>query len=83
MDYITKPFHGEEVLARLEKHLTLRRLQKELEEKNVRLKQEIAKQMQTEEALRKSEALLSMSQKIANIGSWELDLVADRLSWSD
>ncbi len=34
VDYITKPFRVEEVLARVHTHLTLRRLQKSLEEQN-------------------------------------------------
>ena len=37
VDYISKPFHMEEVLARVKTHLTLRTLQKDLEEKNARL----------------------------------------------
>lgn len=37
VDYISKPFQTEEVLVRIETHLTLRRLRKELEEKNNRL----------------------------------------------
>ncbi|MCP4690137.1 MAG: response regulator [Desulfobacterales bacterium] len=39
VDYITKPFQEEEVLMRVETHLTLRTLQKELEEKNALLKE--------------------------------------------
>ncbi len=35
------------------------------------------------EAVRESEALLGRSQAIAHIGSWELDLIANRLTWSD
>ena len=31
VDYITKPFHVEEVLARVETHLTLQRMRRELE----------------------------------------------------
>ena len=34
VDYITKPFQGEEVIARVRTHLTIRRLQQSLEEKN-------------------------------------------------
>ena len=34
VDYITKPFEHADVLARLNVHLTIRRLQRELEEKN-------------------------------------------------
>ena len=37
VDYISKPFQMEEVLARVKTHLTLRTLQKDLEEKNARL----------------------------------------------
>ncbi|TEU16795.1 MAG: response regulator [Anaerolineales bacterium] len=32
VDYITKPFQGEEVLARINAHLTIRNLQKSLQE---------------------------------------------------
>ena len=38
-DYITKPFHLEEVLARIEVHLNLRRQQKELKTENHLLKE--------------------------------------------
>jgi len=37
VDYITKPFQAEEVLARIKTHLTLRSLQKSLEDKNAQL----------------------------------------------
>jgi DNA-binding response OmpR family regulator len=37
VDYITKPFNSEEVLARVKTHLTLRFLQIELERKNAEL----------------------------------------------
>lgn len=41
VDYIAKPFQIEEVLARVETHLTIQRLQKSLQEQNLRLVQEI------------------------------------------
>ena len=37
VDYISKPFQTEEVLARVRTHLTLRNLQKDLQEKNIHL----------------------------------------------
>lgn len=37
VDYITKPFQHEEVLSRIQTHLTIRSLQKKLEEKNLEL----------------------------------------------
>ena len=40
-DYITKPFQVEEVLARVELHLTVQQLQRELKEKNRSLQQEV------------------------------------------
>ncbi|MBF0241832.1 MAG: diguanylate cyclase [Desulfamplus sp.] len=45
VDYITKPFHAEEILARVNTHLTLRKTQKQLED-------EIEKRKASEEALR-------------------------------
>jgi signal transduction histidine kinase len=56
VDYITKPFQGEEVLARVKNQLTLRLLQKQLSEQNGRLQQEICDRQQIEFALRQSEA---------------------------
>ena len=40
LDYITKPFQLEEVLARVETHLALRKLQKRLQDANRRFEQE-------------------------------------------
>lgn len=37
VDYLTKPFQMEEILARVDVHLTLRKLQMQLEEANARL----------------------------------------------
>ncbi|HEY9850069.1 MAG TPA: PAS domain S-box protein [Leptolyngbyaceae cyanobacterium] len=51
VDYIIKPFHLEEVVARVENQLSIRRLQKELTEQNARLQQEIRDRIRAEEAL--------------------------------
>jgi sigma-B regulation protein RsbU (phosphoserine phosphatase) len=42
VDYITKPFQIEEVLARVETHLALRELQKRLQDANRKMAQELA-----------------------------------------
>jgi sigma-B regulation protein RsbU (phosphoserine phosphatase) len=42
VDYVTKPFQFEEVLARVETHLALRRLQKQLQDANQKMEQELA-----------------------------------------
>ncbi|MEB3831834.1 PleD family two-component system response regulator [Phormidium sp. CCY1219] len=60
-DYITKPFQFPEVEARVENQLNLKRLQKELQEKNqllelqnARLRQEIEKRRHAEDALQQA-----------------------------
>jgi PAS domain S-box-containing protein len=52
VDYVTKPFQTEEVLARIEHQLNLRSLQKRLEDQNIRLQQEIQAQQKIEESYR-------------------------------
>jgi PAS domain S-box-containing protein len=56
VDYITKPFSEEEVFVRVENSLIIRKLQKQLQEQNERLKQEISERQQIEEKLQRSEA---------------------------
>ncbi len=53
VDYITKPFQQEEVLARVRLHLRLYSLSKTLAEQNVLLKQEIDARKETEAALQR------------------------------
>ena len=43
----------------------------------------VTAQKQADQMLRASEAVLKKSQEIACLGSWEFDLVANRLVWSD
>jgi PAS domain S-box-containing protein len=49
VDYVTKPFQAEELLARVETHLTLKRLQKQVEAQNAQLEQEIIRATRAEE----------------------------------
>lgn len=51
VDYITKPFQEKEIFARIETHLSLRRAQKELEERNARLESEISQRKQAEKKI--------------------------------
>ena len=44
---------------------------------------EITKRKRAEEALKESEERLNRSQEIAHLGSWELDLKENKLTWSD
>jgi len=55
VDYISKPFHQEEVLARTETHLKLRRMELSLFENNRRLEKEISERKEMEIILRENE----------------------------
>ncbi|MEK0179607.1 response regulator [Microcoleus anatoxicus] len=65
VDYITKPFQVEEVLARVEHQLTIKRLQKELIERNNQLQQEIVERKKAEE--KAAAASQAKSQFVANM----------------
>jgi PAS domain S-box-containing protein len=54
VDYITKPFHLEEVLARIETHLMLRQLRRQLQTQNTQLQQEIRERAVAEEKFTKA-----------------------------
>ncbi|WP_026733888.1 response regulator [Fischerella sp. PCC 9605] len=50
VDYITKPFQAEEVLARVENQLIIQRLNKQLKQQNQQLQKEIAERYKAEAA---------------------------------
>ncbi|MBN1991601.1 MAG: response regulator [Anaerolineae bacterium] len=54
VDYIPKPFQVAEVLARVETHLAMHRLQKELQAQNEALQKENLRRMRVQDALRES-----------------------------
>lgn len=58
VDYITKPFQMSEVIARIETHLSLCRLQKQLEGKNIHLQKEVGERKKVEEELIKHKTQL-------------------------
>lgn len=58
VDYISKPFQFEEVLVRIESHLTLRKLQNQLKEQNVLLQDEINSRLAVEEILQEKNQIL-------------------------
>ncbi|MEG4802135.1 PAS domain S-box protein [Microcoleus sp. ARI1-B5] len=62
VDYISKPFQVEEVLARIESQLTIQQLSKQLKQQNVQLQREVEFRKLTEQELRESKARL---QKLA------------------
>jgi len=67
VDYVTKPFQPQEILARVNAHLTLRNQQRQLEKQNAellklnkQLQQEIVRREQAEDALQVADAKLSI-----------------------
>ncbi|NES18869.1 MAG: response regulator [Symploca sp. SIO3E6] len=76
VDYITKPFQHEEVLARVRTHLQLRNLTKTLEKQNIILKKEVEQRVEAETELKKTLNQLKTAQKqivaqekLASLGS--------------
>ena len=66
-------------------HVTITRLLDENKKMRgyVKITRDITEQMRAEAAIRQSRAQLAMSQQLAHIGSWELDLGTKLLNWSD
>ncbi|MGL5062480.1 MAG: hybrid sensor histidine kinase/response regulator [Microcoleus sp.] len=68
VDYVTKPFQVEEVLARVETHLALQRLQNNLQSKNEELAQTNQELANTLEQLQATQDELVQSEKMAALG---------------
>jgi diguanylate cyclase (GGDEF)-like protein len=76
VDYITKPFQIEEMLARVNTHLALRAAQKRLAEQNVQLQQEVAMRQKAETALQDANEALEerVMQRTAELVQTNLSL---------
>lgn len=68
VDYITKPFQQEEVLARVKLHLKLHVLAEKLEEKNMLLEQKVTEVSQAYEDLQQMQVKLIQSEKMSGLG---------------
>jgi two-component system, NtrC family, sensor kinase len=68
VDYVTKPFQVEEVLARVETHLALQRLQNNLRSTNEELAQTNQQLANTLEQLQSAQEELIQSEKMAALG---------------
>lgn len=68
VDYITKPFQQEEVLARIKLHLKLYELNTKLEEKNTLLEQKVAEVSQAYSELQKMQVQLIQGEKMSGLG---------------
>lgn len=76
VDYITKPFQQEEVLARVKTHLQIRRLNQTLQERNTLLKQEVSQRQKIEgelkatlQELRETQGQIVAKEKLASLGA--------------
>jgi signal transduction histidine kinase len=67
VDYITKPFQVEEVLARVEAHLKIHLLQKSLQDKNYELESALQQLRATQNQLIQSEKMAALGQLVAGI----------------
>ena len=83
VDYITKPFQEDEVLARVRIHLTLRRMQQRRETQNVQLQQEIAAHKQTEKSLKEFHTIVEQSPIIVFLWQaaeqWPVEFVSESI----
>ncbi len=69
VDYITKPFHKEEVKARVETHLSLKKMREDLYKKNTLLKRQVIEIEEKTEQLREKDLQLVKMDRIAGIGT--------------
>jgi PleD family two-component response regulator len=70
VDYITKPFQCEEVLARVENHLMLRNMQKQLQEANRILDQRVQELARSNEQLQKALHTIKTLSGLIPICAW-------------
>jgi PAS domain S-box-containing protein len=82
VDYITKPFRREEVLARVNAHVTIQQQKTELTACNRDLEREVREKERLAASLAKSERRLNAAQALAGLGSCERDLISDKGQWS-
>ncbi len=84
VDYITKPFQQEEVIARIKLHLKLSKLAQALEQKNESLQQKIVQQAETEAQLqqlaqelerRVDERTAALTDSMQKLGQTQLQLI--------
>ncbi|MBF2047501.1 MAG: response regulator [Elainella sp. C42_A2020_010] len=76
VDYITKPFQQEEVLARVKTHLNLQRLNRALQQRNSLLKQAVKRRRKTEATLKQTlqelqdtQKQIILKEKLASLGA--------------
>ncbi|QLE58332.1 PAS domain S-box protein [Nostoc sp. TCL26-01] len=97
VDYLLKPIVPEIILSKVsvfvelfQKTAMIKQQAEQLAATNINLQTEIKERQlalqtlqQAQIKLQKSEAALAAAQRIAHVGSWELDIVTKRFTWSE
>lgn len=83
VDYVSRPYQEQEVLARVRSHTRLRSMQlgmeRRVEERTAQLREEIATHKEAEDNLRQE---LNEYQSLAELGSWSWEVDSDVVTWS-
>lgn len=81
VDYVTKPFQTEEVLARVNTHLTLQAMRQQLTAQNLQLQQEVEVRQQAEAALQRAYDGLEdkVAQRTAELAQANASLKAENI----
>lgn len=74
VDYITKPFQAEEVVARVGMHLKVWQIKRQLQAQNLQLQQEIHERTHTEALLQRRNHELELINRVGQMLSSSLDL---------
>ncbi len=90
VDFISKPFQREEMLARIRTHLELFRLHTRLERQAAELKEAnerllivtSAERERMEAALQKTQWLLTEAESIGMVGGWEFNIDTGKMVWT-
>ncbi len=69
VDYITKPFHKAEVKARVQTHLSIKKMREDLREKNITLERQVVEIKEKTQQLREKDLQLIEMDRIAGIGT--------------
>lgn len=79
VDYVTQPFQNEEILARIQTHISLKQLINRVEAQNIQLQKEIGERRKVEEALQQTNRELEkrVAERTAHLAQLKAQIEAD------